>query len=128
MNLLLDTCAALWLWSGDRRLSRTMEDALRAPGNTVVFHQVSYLEITLKHALNRLPMREPPSVLVPRALKAYGVEYASLSNRDIAGLEKLPWHHRDPFDRLLIAHALAGDYTVVTADRRFRDYGVAILE
>ncbi|WP_082408147.1 type II toxin-antitoxin system VapC family toxin [Verrucomicrobium spinosum] len=83
MKLLLDTCAALWYWAGDARLSSKAISALSDPENEVVFHQVSYLEITLRHSLGKLPMAEPPGALVPKAIKAYGIDYAVLSNRDI---------------------------------------------
>ena len=127
MDLLIDTCAALWCWAGDAKLTAEAEDALRDPDNDVWFHQISDLEITLKHAVGKLSLAEPPSVLVPKALEAYRFRFAPLSNRDIAGLESLPLHHRDPFDRLLVSRALRQGWTVVTPDEAFPAYGVPVL-
>lgn len=127
MDLLVDTCTALWFWSGDPRLSAKAEEAIRDPSNDVWFHQVSYLEITLKYSLGKLSMTEPPSALVPRALDEYRFRFTALSNPDIAGLERLPLHHRDPFDRLLISRALNRGWTLVSSDRAFSAYGMKLL-
>ncbi len=127
MRVLLDTCAALWWWSGDARLPHGVAAFLGDSDNDVRFHQASYLEITIKYGLGKLPLNGLPSVLIPKALDAYRVGYSALGNRDIARLETLPWHHRDPFDRLLIAHALENQLTVVTADRTFAGYGVPVF-
>ena len=127
MHLLVDTCAALWYWSGDTRLSGVAEAALRDGSNEVTFHQASYLEITLKYSLGKLPLTQAPAILIPEALRAYRFHYARLSNRDIAGLEALPFHHRDPFDRLLISHAIDRGLTVVTPDLHIADYSVPVL-
>ena len=127
MDLLVDTCTALWFWSGDPRLSAKAEEAIRDPSNEVWFHQVSYLEITLKYSLGKLSLTEPPAILVPKALEQYRFQFTPLSNPDIAGLESLPFHHRDPFDRLLISRALNRGWTLVSADGEFPAYGVKIL-
>lgn len=127
MKLLLDTCSALFLWEGNERLSATAAAALRDPQNEVFLHQVSYLEITLKHALRKLHLTEPPSQLIPKALKAYDIRFVRLSNADILGLESLPFHHRDPFDRLLISHAMGNGLVLVTPDAHAAHYGVPLL-
>ncbi len=127
MKLLLDTCAALFLWEGNERLSAAAAAALRDPQNEVILHQVSYLEITLKHALRKLHLTEPPSQLIPKALTAYGIRFVRLSNADILGLESLPFHHRDPFDRLLISHAIGNGLIFVTSDTQARHYGIPLL-
>lgn len=127
MNLLVDTCTALWYWSGDSRLSDAAEAALRDPDNEIWFHQASYLEITVKYSIGKLSLRKAPSTLVPEAIRKYRFSYTTLSNPDIATLETLPFHHRDPFDRLLISRALNRQWTVVTSDRAFPAYGVKVL-
>ena len=127
MQLLADTCTALWYWGGDPRLSANAEAALRDGPNEVVFHQVSYLEITLKYSLGKLPLALAPAILIPEALRAYRFQYARLSNRDIAGLESLPFHHRDPFDRILISHAIDKGLTIVTPDAHIAGYGVPVI-
>jgi len=127
VKLLLDTVAALYLWAGDTRLSRNVARAIADLSNELVFHQVSYLEITLKYSLGKLPLAEPPATLVPKALKAYQMRYSPLSNADIRGLEELPFHHRDPFDRLLIVHSCQHQLVLATPDRSLRSYGVPMI-
>lgn len=127
MDVLVDTCAALWYWSGDIRLSARAEEVLRDPSNEVWFHQISYLEITIKFSLGKLTLAESPATLVPKALKAYRFQFSPLSNQDIARLESLPFHHRDPFDRLLISRALNQGWTVVSPDSNFWPYGVNLV-
>ena len=127
MDLLVDTCTALWFWSGDSRLSATAEEAIRDPSNEVWFHQVSYLEITLKYSLGKLSLTEAPATLVPRALEEYQFQFTALSNPDISGLESLPFHHRDPFDRLLLSRTLNRQWTIISSDPIFPVYGVKIL-
>ena len=127
MDLLVDTCTALWYLSGDTRLSSRAEEALRDPANDVWFHQVSYLEITLKYSLGKLSLTESPASLIPKALESYRIQFSVLSNPDIATLETLPPHHRDPFDRILISRALNRKWTIVTSDNAFPEYGVNLL-
>ena len=127
MDYLLDTCTALYLWGGSPDLSDRAKAVIRDTRNTLWLHQVSYLEITLKHSIGKLPLSEAPFVLVPKALSAYQIRFTNLSNKDIAGLEHLPFHHRDPFDRLLVSHALNTEMTVLTPDAVFLKYGVKVV-
>lgn len=127
MNLLLDTCAALWWWQGSASLSEVAVVALEKNSNEVLFHQVSYLEMALKQSLGKLTLGESAEIFLPKALDAYRINYRRLTNRDIARMTSLPWHHRDPFDRLLIAHALEHSLTIVTADPKFSAYGASVL-
>jgi len=127
MDLLVDTCTALWYWGGDPRLSARAESALRDPENDLWFHQISYLEITVKYSLGKLSLKKSPALLVPEAMERYRIQFPPLSNPDVARLESLPFHHRDPFDRILISRALNRDWTVITSDGAFKEYGVEVL-
>lgn len=127
MELLVDTCTALWYWGGDPRLSARAESALRDPENDLWFHQISYLEITVKYSLGKLSLKKSPALLVPEAMERYRIQFTPLSNPDVARLESLPFHHRDPFDRILISRALNRDWTVITSDAAFKEYGVEVL-
>ena len=127
MKLLLDTCAALWLWKGSDRLSATAKTAIQDPNSEVVFHQISYLEITTKNVTGKLALTKPPTTFVKEAVAAYQLQYVALSDEDIAGLEKMPLHHRDPFDRLLFSHSLRNGLTLVTSDAMAAKYGVPVI-
>lgn len=126
-RLLLDTCVAIWYWSGSERLSDTLIAELRDPENEVVFHQASYLEITIKYSIGKLTLAKPPSELIPEMLRSSQFDYQRLSNRDIAGTEHLEFHHRDPFDRLLISHAIASGAVLVSPDAKFAAYPVSLM-
>lgn len=127
MEYLIDTCAAIFCWGGSERLSDPARKALMDTENVLWFHQISYLEITVKASLGKLDLGEAASSFVPKALAAYRMRYVRLRNRDISRLEGLPFRHRDPFDRLLIAHALDRSLPVVTPDAVFSAHGVATV-
>lgn len=127
MRLLLDTCAALFWWRGDARLSPAAVTALSDPANEVFFHQVSFLEITIKVLRGKLAIGGPASVMVPKAVLAYGIINAKLDDSSIADLEQLPAIHSDPFDRILIAHARCHGLTIVTSDSIIPQYPVPVL-
>lgn len=126
-SYLIDTCAALWYWAGSDRLSEEAKRIILDVDSDIRFHQVSFLEITIKYSLGKLILKEPPSVLIPKAISQSLFSYARLGNRDIARLESLHFHHRDPFDRILIAHALEADLTIISPDKHFADYPVKVV-
>jgi PIN domain nuclease of toxin-antitoxin system len=127
MRLLLDTCTLLWLLKGDPELSESARLACGDPNNELFIHQVSLLEMTLKHTLGKLPLAVSPAQLVKDALLDYSMTYVTLSDQDIQEMGGLPLHHRDPFDRLLIAHAKQHGLTLVSPDGEWPAYGVPIL-
>ena len=127
MRLLLDTCTFLWMATGDAALSVAARAAITDPGNEVWLSTVSAAEIAVKHRLGRLRLSEPPERLVPRVREAHGVAALALGEAAALGLGRLPELHRDPFDRLLIAQALAEGLVVVTPDEAIRGYPVRTL-
>ena len=123
MNLLLDTHVFLWWVDGDP-LPAPAFNAICNPDNTVWLSAASAWEMTIKATLGklRLPDRAARFVEQQRELNLFGglpIEPAAL---DI--LQDLPFHHRDPFDRLLIAQAISLDHTLVSADGAFEPYPV----
>ncbi len=127
MHFLVDTCTALFYWNGSAELSEKARQTMRDPANILWFHQISFFEITLKYSIGKLRLKEAPSTLVPKALSAYRMRFTRLSNRDVSKLEDLPFHHRDPFDRVLIARALNEKMSVITPDGAFSDYGLRVI-
>lgn len=124
MRFLLDTCALLWYFEGSDRIPVTLRDSLTDPANEVFASDVSVLEIVLKHSLGKLILPGRPSALLPRLLEEHLIDELPLSREAIFRLESLPHHHRDPFDRLLIAQALVHDMQLVTPDPLIRQYDV----
>lgn len=122
---LLDTQIVLWLISGDPKLD---EEKFRArfDRKEAIFycHQVSLWEMQIKYDLKKLPLPSRPGKWLKEALSKAGIAYATISDDAIFSLGKLPGIHRDPFDRMLIAHALVNRWTVITSDLKFEEYPV----
>jgi len=124
MELLLDTHAFLWWVDGSRPLPRAARAAIANPNNTCSISLASCWEMAIKISLGRLRLPVPLGRFVPEQLSANGFRLLPIDLADVAGVASLPFHHRDPFDRLLASQALDGDLTVVSADPVFRRYGV----
>jgi PIN domain nuclease of toxin-antitoxin system len=122
MRILLDTNVLIWTLQGGARL-KPYRAAITDPANTVFFSAVSVAEISMKCSLGKLEV-QPGYV---EALTGAGYALLPLNAAHALGFGSLPWHHRDPFDRLLIAQALTEDLAVATADRSFTQYGVRLL-
>lgn len=124
MRLLLDSHALLWALTEPARLSADAAREIAAAANSVWFSPASVWELEIKRAQGKLDL---PESWVEAAERTRFAELPVRSNHAaIAG--RLPWHHRDPFDRMLIAQALAEDLRLVTRDRLAAAYGVKLLE
>lgn len=121
MRLLLDTNALYWLVTGSSRLGMRARESLLT--STLVVSDISLLELSIKVSVGKLhPL---PGLHV--ALREQGLDRTGVEERFLGRLERLPLIHRDPFDRLLIAQALTDNLPVLTADRRFAEYGVRVI-
>ncbi len=116
MRILLDTQIALWGWTQPERIPDVIRTALTASGNSVWFCQVSTWEIQIKHGLARLNLPELPERFLPNAIDRSGFNYLPIQDAAIYFLGRLPDFHRDPFDRLLIAHSITGNYHLASGD------------
>jgi PIN domain nuclease of toxin-antitoxin system len=126
VKLLLDTCAFLWL-AGGRPLSAGAADAVRNPSNEVFLSAVSVWEIVMKHRAGRLPLPEPPDRLIPTERRLRGVTALSFDEESALPGLRLPPLHRDPFDRMLIAQAIALGLAIVTPDPLITQYPVRVV-
>ncbi len=127
MTVLLDTCVFLWLADEKHRLSVTARKILEDASNTLRLHQVSPWEIQIKYSLGKLPLPHPPRVAVPEAVKRLKLDYRTLDEETVYTLEKVPPFHRDPFDRLLIAHAIHEGLPILTPDPLIQPYPVRVI-
>lgn len=123
-NILLDTHLFLWSQFEKAKLSSTILHLLRSRDVRWHASQVSVLEIQIKHDLGKLELPASPERIIPQILERSGFAFAPISNQAIFMLAKLPTHHRDPFDRLMIATALVNGWEIATVDRVFDDYPV----
>jgi len=122
MKLLLDTHVVLWWQRDDRRLNRAARRAI-AEADIVWVSAVSGWEVAIKAALGRLRLDEPFTVL----LRADDFTELPMTLAHTAQLQDLPEHHKDPFDRMLVAQALVEQATIVTHDRALEPYATAVL-
>ena len=127
MRLLLDTHAFLWWLEGNTRLPATARHAIQDGDNDVIVSAATAWEITTKHRLGKLPAATAVADDVAGAITAQGFEELSISVDDAARAGALPGPHRDPFDRMLIAQALARNLTLVSIDSALDAYGVRRL-
>lgn len=127
MRLLLDTHAFLWWIEGTPAVGRRARVAVANPDNEVLFSIASCWELAIKLSLGKLRLAESLTRFIPEQLRVNGFSLLDVQLRHVVRVADLPFRHRDPFDRLLVAQALEDDLTVVSADRVFRKYGVAVL-
>lgn len=123
MRLLLDTHVVLWELSGSREVGPKARAAI-ADASELVFSVVSFAEIGVKAAVGKLTV---PADLHDQVL-ATGVRVLGLSPADGLAVGELPLHHRDPFDRLLIAQARREGLAMVTADARIAEYDLEVID
>ena len=124
MRLLLDTHAFLWWLAGNRRLSLAARRAIENTANDIVVSAASAWEITTKHRVGKLPEAEAVALDVTGSIAGQGFEELAITVEDAERAGRLPGAHRDPFDRMLVAQALAHNLTVVSIDSVFDSYGV----
>ena len=124
MKILLDTCTFLWLGNEAPELSSRARQLFKNPHNKVYVSSVSAWEIAVKHSLDRLPLPEPPDSFVPRIREELDVDSLPLDEKSTLYLPRLPAHHKDPFDRMLICQAIRGGLTILTPDRLITQYPV----
>lgn len=127
MRLLLDTCTFLWAVADQRKLSRECRRLLIEPGNTVFLSAASVWEICIKAGTGALTLVEPPGQFVPRYREAHGIEPLPIDEPAVLQLPRLPDHHRDPFDRMLVCQAVAHGLTVLTPDPLIAQYPVVVV-
>lgn len=127
MKLLLDTHVLIWSATDPGRLASTARKEIEDGSNDLFVSVVSGWEIAIKQSLGKLELPKPAEEWLPEVLLRTGFEAVEPGLAAALRVRALPWHHRDPFDRLLIAHALAEGYTVVSHDRVFREYNVPLL-
>lgn len=126
MKLLLDTCTFLWL-TGGTTLPPAASAAIADPANEVFLSAVSAWEVVLKHGRGRLPLPDDPTRLIPARRASRGVTSLPFDEESALHSSRLPPLHKDPFDRMLIAQAIAHGLAIVTPDPLIAQYPVRVV-
>lgn len=127
MRLLLDTHALLWWLDDSTKLSKPALAAIGKEGNEVAVSAVSAFEVCLKHSLGKLPGVGHLAQAFDQVIAEQGFSELAVSVRHATIAGGLPIHHKDPFDRLLVAQALFDGLTIVSNERAFDRFGVQRL-
>ena len=127
MRVLLDTQCWLWMLAAPERLSSSARSLVASASNELLLSAASAWEIAIKHALGKLRLPAPPAESLPPLMAKTGVTPLPVLHGHAFRVAELPPHHRDPFDRLLIAQAQVERVPILTADRVFARYDVEIL-
>jgi PIN domain nuclease of toxin-antitoxin system len=124
VRLLLDTHAFLWYVLDDPQLSPAAKLAIELPGAQVFVSPASYWETAIKISIGKYSLTVPFETFWQRAITDNSFEVLAILVAHAAVLSSLPFHHRDPFDRLIVAQAVAGDLAVVSADAVLDKYPI----
>ncbi len=124
MKYLLDTSVFLWSLGAEHKLNQKAHDLLSSSAAELYLSAASSWEIAIKFALGTLALPKPPSQFVPSAIGSLAIRSLDISHFHSLMAGELPPHHRDPFDRMLIAQARLENMVLLTADRAFLKYEV----
>jgi PIN domain nuclease of toxin-antitoxin system len=127
MKLLLDTCTFIWVVSNPTKLSATALAHFEDRENVCYLSCVSTWEMAVLTGLGRMHFKEPIKRYVPRMRRSLRVRPLRLLERATLLADKLPMHHRDPFDRMLICQAIAHGLTLLTPDDNIAKYAVSVI-
>jgi PIN domain nuclease of toxin-antitoxin system len=127
VKILLDTCAFLWLVTDDPKLSGLAKDIFLDSNNELFLSAVTGFEITVKYSLGKLHLTEPPKEFISNRMKANALTELPISLNHTLALQDLPWHHKDPFDRLLVAQAMVAQIPLLSSDEQLSAYSIKRL-
>jgi PIN domain nuclease of toxin-antitoxin system len=124
MKVLLDTHAFLWFVTDDPRLGSVAKSSIQDPTNERILSAASLWEMAIKFSLGKLKLAKPFATLIPEQLAANVIQILPIQLSHVVAVAGLPFHHRDPFDRLLIAQAIVEGIGLLSAESVFDAYGV----
>ena len=127
MKLLLDTHALIWFISGDNKLGEQAKEAFLNQDNMLYFSKVSLWEMTIKISLGKLILAEHWLTAIEKEMISNGIQWLDIDIDHCKTLADLPFHHRDPFDRLLISQAISESMSIISIDRQFSHYPLDII-
>ena len=127
MKLLLDTHAWLWFVLGDDSLTPVARKLIEDPSNEILISPVAYWETAIKISIGKYQLAKPFADFITHAIAGQGFKILPILPEHTLALVSLPFHHRDPFDRLLVAQALTESLPLLSADAALDAYGTRRL-
>jgi len=127
MRALLDTNSFLWFISGNEKLSIKARNFIEDFENELVLSIASLWEIAIKVSIGKLQLLKHFDILIPEKIEENEIEILNLELKHFSTMMKLPFHHRDPFDRIIIAQSITENISVITSDGIFEDYLVKVI-
>jgi PIN domain nuclease of toxin-antitoxin system len=127
MRVLLDTHVLLWWLDGSPRLSAKAKRVLANGDNELLWSAASTWELAIKSQLGKVRLHEPLRGFIPRVIVSQGLTPLSIEHVHAAYVAELPIHHRDPFDRLLVAQAIVEGVPLMTGDEHIAEYDVELV-
>ena len=128
MRLLLDTQILIWAYGKSRQLAPATTEVLADPAHELFVSVVTMWEMTIKEQIGKLHLPLPAKQFVANAQNEGMMQVLPVAESHVWQVGNLPLHHRDPFDRLLIAQAITEDLVILTSDSVFRDYPVKLYQ
>jgi PIN domain nuclease of toxin-antitoxin system len=124
MKVLLDTHAFLWLITGDDRLSKNARQTFLNTENSLFFSAVSLWEICIKKSLGKISLKDGWFQTIQEEMKINTIQWLPIEMTHCAEVTELPFHHRDPFDRMLIAQAIVEEMKLMSRDSPLSNYAI----
>ena len=124
MKVLLDTHALLWLITGDDRLSENARQIFLNKENRLFFSAASLWEICIKKSLGKISLKNGWFHTIQKELEINTIQWLPIEMAHCVEVAELPFHHRDPFDRMLIAQTIVEDLQLLSRDRCLSDYAI----
>src|SRR5689334_14367816 len=127
MSILLDTNIVLWAAENNPRLNSRVLGLLRDPQERIFISAVSSCEIAIKWSQGKIELAAGPEAFLSTMVADAGYSQLAITIEQAAVLATLPYHHRDPWDRLLIAQAMTMGFQIITSDRTFKKYDIDVI-
>ena len=127
MKILIDTQIFLWALTAPNRLGKNARRLLKSGENQLYLSTASSWEICIKAALHKLPLPESPDIYISSRMASLNIVPLAIKHHHTFKVYQLPLHHRDPFDRILIAQAQAEKLHLMSADEQFQTYKIDLL-
>jgi PIN domain nuclease of toxin-antitoxin system len=127
MKVLLDTHAFIWLDTQPEKLSKTAMDICQDTDNQLYLSMASIWEMQIKVQLGKLKLKVPLADMLTVQQQENDLNVLNIALTHIYQLQALPFHHNDPFDRLIIAQSVLENMTLISVDEKFKAYDVSVL-